>query len=58
MKKILLVAFFSTFLFGCNLNPNKEERLQKLELEIQKANEKINELEKRVEAFDKQLISK
>ena len=32
------------------MNPNKEERIQKLEKELVQSSEKINELEKRIEA--------
>ncbi|MFK8163832.1 MAG: hypothetical protein AB8H12_15410 [Lewinella sp.] len=34
MKKVLLLAAFSFLLFGCNMNPSKEARIQKLEAEI------------------------
>jgi catechol 2,3-dioxygenase-like lactoylglutathione lyase family enzyme len=49
MKKILLFSVFTALLFGCNLNPNKEERIQKLENELQKSSKKINKLEKQIE---------
>lgn len=34
MKKTFLIVILSLFLFGCNQNPNKEARIQKLEKEI------------------------
>ncbi len=49
MKKILLIAAVSYVIVGCNVNPNKEERLQKLETEMEKTNERISELERRLE---------
>ena len=49
MKKILLFSVFTALLFGCNMNPSKEERIQKLETELQKSLKKINELEKNIE---------
>ena len=52
MKKILLVVTLSFFFFGCNMNPNKEARLQKLETEIQQSNDKIKELENKVQTLE------
>lgn len=49
MKKVLLLAVFSFLLFGCNVNPSKEARLQKLETEIQQSMDKISALEKSVQ---------
>ena len=49
MKKIRLFLIFTTLLFSCNVNPNKEERIQNLEIELQKSLEKINDLEKKIE---------
>jgi len=49
MKKIVLFHMFSLLLLGCNMNPNKEERIQKLEIELQESSKKINELEKKIE---------
>jgi ABC-type Fe3+-citrate transport system substrate-binding protein len=52
MKKILLLTVLSVLVFGCNINPNKEERIQKLEFEIQKTTEKIKELEDRIKVLE------
>lgn len=52
MKKVLKIFILSILLFGCNMNPNKEARIQKLETEIQNSMEKINQLEKRVETLE------
>jgi predicted lactoylglutathione lyase len=49
MKKSILLSVYVALLLGCNMNPNKEERIQKLELELKKASEKINELEEKIE---------
>lgn len=48
MKNALLIFGLSTFFLGCNMNPNKEERIQKLETEILKSTEKVKQLENRV----------
>lgn len=48
MKKILLLSVFTALLFGCNMNPNKEERIQKLEADLQQSLKKINELEEKI----------
>lgn len=45
MKKTFLIATFSLFLFGCNINPNKETRIQKLETEIQQIIVKVEKPE-------------
>ena len=45
MKKILLLSVFTTFLYGCNMNTNKEERIQKIETELQEYSKKINKNE-------------
>ncbi len=52
MKKTLGIIAISMFCFGCNINPNKEARIQKLETEFQQSMEKINQLEKRVESLE------
>jgi hypothetical protein len=45
MKRTFLMASFSLLLFGCNVNPNKEARIQKLETELQQTIDKVNTLE-------------
>ena len=52
MKKIFLIATCSLFFLGCNMNPNKEERIQKLETEIKQTNDKINKLENRIQVLE------
>lgn len=52
MKKIFLIATCSLILFGCNLNPNKEARIQDLETEIKQTIDKINKLESRVKVLE------
>jgi TolA-binding protein len=52
MKKIYLSATLVLFFFGCTMNPSKEARIQKLEIEIQQAIEKINSLESRIESLE------
>lgn len=61
MKKLFLLSFLSLIIFGCNMNPNKEARIQLLESEIQQTMEKIDKLEIRVqtlESANEQLESK
>lgn len=52
MKKIFLIATCSLFFIGCNMNPNKEARIQKLETEIMQTIDKINKLESRVQVLE------
>jgi peptidoglycan hydrolase CwlO-like protein len=52
MKKICVIASLSLFLFACNINPNKEARIQQLETEIQQTKNKINRLESSVLALE------
>lgn len=52
MKKIFLIAICSLFVIGCNMNPNKEARIQELETEIRLTINKINELESRVQVLE------
>ncbi len=52
MKKALGIFILAILLFGCNMNPSKEARIQKLETEILNSMEQINKLEKRVETLE------
>jgi len=52
MKKVLLIATFSLFLLGCNMNPSKEARIQKLESEMKNAIDKIETLEGRIQNLE------
>ena len=54
MKKAFGILALSVFFMGCNINPSKEARIQKLETEIQQSIEKINQLEKRIETLEEQ----
>jgi cell division protein FtsL len=47
-KKIFVILSVVVVFLGCNMNPSKEARIQKLETEILQSVEKINQLEKRV----------
>mgnify|MGYP006136634859 CR=1 FL=1 len=49
MKKNIIYFLLTAILFGCNKNPNKEERIKKLETENKIFLEKINYLENRIE---------
>ena len=48
MKKVLLFIVCILLLVGCNINPSKEERIQKLEAELEVSLRKIDELEKKM----------
>ena len=52
MKKTLLIITFASFLISCNINPNKEARIQKLEAEIQLVTDKVNELENKIQTLE------
>lgn len=52
MKSLCLIATFSFVLFGCNMNPNKEARIQGLELEMAQTKEMMGEMEGRVQALE------
>ena len=52
MKKIYFIATVSLFLFGCNMNPNKEARIHNLETEIHLTLDKINKLDSRVQTLE------
>jgi outer membrane murein-binding lipoprotein Lpp len=52
IKRIVLIAAVSVFLSGCNMNPSKEARIQKLESAIEQSQEKIEDLETRVQALE------
>lgn len=52
MKKNLLIIALSLFIYGCNMNPSKEARIQELETEMLVAKEKIDTLEKRINTLE------
>ncbi len=52
MKKTLLIITFVSLLISCNINPNKEARITKLETEIQMATDKINELDDKIQSIE------
>lgn len=52
MKKLILLSSLSLFIFGCNMNPNKEARIQDLESEIQQIMDKAADLEGRVQMLE------
>jgi len=52
MKKVLVIFTISIFALGCNMNPNKEARIQKLETEILSWSSKINQLETRIDTLE------
>ena len=52
MKKTLIVITMSILVFGCNMNPSKETRIQKLESENQQLMQKVNQLEKKLEELE------
>lgn len=48
MKKAFIISATALLFIGCNMNPSKGARIQKLETEMMQSAEKINELEKRI----------
>ena len=52
IKKLVFITTLSMFLCGCNMNPSKEARIQKLEMEIQQSLVKIEALEARVQTLE------
>lgn len=52
MKKIFLISFLSLSLFGCNMNPNKEARIQQLESKIEQKIVELDKLEIRVQTLE------
>lgn len=52
MKKPFVLAVLVSLLISCNMNPNKEERIQKLETEMQTTLKKVSELEDRVKVLE------
>lgn len=52
MKKTILIITLSLFFLGCNMNPNKEERIQILEATMHQALDKIDKLEVRVQTLE------
>lgn len=52
LKYIILLAGLAISTVSCNPNPNKNERFQKLETELQTAMDKISKLEKEIQTLD------
>jgi cell shape-determining protein MreC len=52
MKKIFLLTICSASLIGCNPNPSKEARIQKLETEMTQSIQLINQLKDRVQVLE------
>lgn len=52
MKKGLVIVVISLLFIGCNMNPSKEARIQKLETEMLQSIEKINQLENKVKSLE------
>lgn len=51
MKKVFLCIACSVFLLGCNMNPSKEARIQKLETEIEQTLDRVSELESSIQTL-------
>jgi len=52
MKNICLPIVLSLLICGCNINPSKEARVQKLETELQQSIDKINQLESKLKILE------
>ncbi len=53
IKKALPILTLAILLFGCNMNPSKGARIEKLEAQIEESLERLNQLEKKVEELEK-----
>lgn len=53
MKKLLFIAYISIMVFGCNVNPSKETRIQALESEMVITRDKIKKFEKSIQSLEK-----
>lgn len=52
MKKVLLITAFPLLFMGCNMNPSKEGRIQKLETEMLKVMNEFEMLQSRVQTLE------
>ena len=52
MKKIFLISFLSLSIFACNMNPNKEARIQQLESKLEQKLNELDKLEIRVQTLE------
>lgn len=52
LNKIVLISVMAFSLSGCNPNPSKEARIQKLEAEIEATREQIEALKERVQTLE------
>ena len=52
MRHVVLLSFLAVMLLGCNMNPNKEARIEQLETELEQTKEKIDVLESRIQALE------
>lgn len=52
MQRVFFLSFLAVMLFGCNMNPNKEARIEQLETELEQSKEKIDVLESRIQALE------
>lgn len=53
MKNALGIFTVLILMFGCNMNPSKEARIQHLESAMESSREEISQLEMRVEILEK-----
>ncbi len=52
MKARIHIALLGLVLMGCNMNPNKEQRIQTLEIELQETKDRLDKVEKTIENLD------
>ena len=52
MKKTILISLIFLGLYGCNMNPNKEARIQLLETKTEKTFEVFKNLENRIQSLE------
>ena len=54
MRKLFLLVLTVFLLHGCNMNPSKEARIQKLEYTVELTSEQFKSLELKIEELEKQ----
>lgn len=52
MKNIFPLLVLSLMIAGCNMNPNKEARIQQLESQLEQTLIKIDQIENKIESLE------
>lgn len=51
-KKGVTMIILLVFMIGCNMNPSKEDRIKKIESEMNQLKEKIEQLEGKIDKLE------